>query len=755
MKIDLNQTKNTTEKINKLNAIAKKFDTENQDSIYKYANKAVNLATENSHDQGIANAWINLALYYHYKTEFDSVDFYMKNASEKFIQINDSLGLANSYNYMGFSLERRGNVNQAEKLYTTAIKINENIGTGADIQNTKPLTNLANVKSSKGQFDEAFYLFNKTQSIIENNPSDLLHQEGNVFNGLAITYERQGKLDSTLFYLGKAEKIYKKLGLQGNLFVVNNNKASVYRKKSNLPQAIRHYKIALSIAEKLGNKRHQSIGLNNLGICYLDLEDNEEALVYFEKAAMISKEIDLFTYVVTRSNVALILKDLPERSKEAEVILLEALNYFDEQNLISSKPQILNNLAEIYFNQKDLTLAKKTYYEAKKIGEELRSIFDLAFTYNGLSEIALYEKKPDSTIYYAQKVINNDKDEINLEGLSFAHQMLQKAFNEKGNFELALFHFEKHKEMDESIFNEEKSKEIGRAEIENEFNLQQELLSLSAERKLLQQENKIRIKNMQLIIAGIILIIVIFIIVLFILQHKKQLKSQKELTVAKQNINYKNKQLKQLSNQKNQLFSLVAKDLKQPLNQLLKSFKSTHKDKLNEQNKAEISQLLESTLITTNILLNWASQEMRENKTIEEDSETSLQQLIESVKNQLSKNIRAKNILLKIDLENPLRELSNLNAIQTVLLNILNEIIHLCKTNEELLLSVQSNENDKLKFCISFPTQILVTKVNLEKIEKNELKIELAKDIIQKHDGNLKLTNHSNYYTLCFKIRSS
>jgi tetratricopeptide (TPR) repeat protein len=206
--------------------------------------------------------------------------------------------IANSQNYnkeavksllqMGMSFIRTNNYGRAFESAEKAIELASYKNMNGDIAQAKAL--MAIVYYELGDYEKsAKYDFENLKYYEEVND---LKQIGIVLGNIGIDFCKQNNYQKGLEYLQKSFDIAMKNNDLHGVAYQYNNIASVYTEYYNdFRMALVYYNEALKINSKLGDKRQEGIYLMNIGNCYSKLLENDSALMYYQQANTIFKEI--------------------------------------------------------------------------------------------------------------------------------------------------------------------------------------------------------------------------------------------------------------------------------------------------------------------------------------------------------------------------------------------------------------------------------------------------------------------------------
>lgn len=247
-----------------------------------------------------------------------------------------------------------------------------------------------------------------------------------------------------------------------NLTKCYNYIAALHQIQGNFNTAADYYNLSLPIAEKLGVKTDVGRVTSNLGSLYEDLADYDIALSYHNKSLEIWTELnDSVGKLVSLTHIGL--------CKRSTGKLRQALVSFQQANEINKK--LNSRLNQIYIS-KQMGLV---YLELGKIDSALNW---LTISYDLSEEDGFLVDLQESA---ASLALVNEK---------------------LGNFKEALAFHKRSLSLKDSIFSNEKAKEITRLEMSFQFDKEQLADSLEYVRTTLMQENQITKQRYGLVSIG-------------------------------------------------------------------------------------------------------------------------------------------------------------------------------------------------------------------------------------------------------------
>ncbi|MGM0635721.1 MAG: tetratricopeptide repeat protein [Bacteroidota bacterium] len=740
--------KNSKEQVSTLNKIANYYVSNYPDSIPIFADKAKQIATDINDEEGYAHSMKVLSYYYYLQGDIDKSIAALKEAQKIFEEKKNQKGLADVFNNFGIVYKNYGEYDKSIDHFETSLKINKELNDTLGV--VKNYINIAGNHSYRGEYVKAKEYFQKSIELNERSVQDEM-QLANAYNGLAIIFERQGELDEALINFERSKEMYVKLDDKSNLLIAYNNRANVMQQKGDHVSSIQSFQKALGYANKINNKRFQGILLNNIANNYLNLNDEKKALEYYEKSAEIIKDIDRNTYAAAISNAGIIYADYLDDFETALELFEEANQIHNEQNSYAEIASVLNKIGDIYFDKDQIDKAEKTYLEAQENIAKSPSKITEGFTLLGLSNVSERKNETESAIDYGERAMDNFQSAGAKLEISDTAQLLYKLYKKNGNQDKAFHYLESHSELSKELFNEEKSREIGRIEAEAEFKELAEKNRLKTENIILQKEVEIATKENYLIILSVSIGgLVLLIVFMFYLKHNRD-KSNQKLRTSKERIELQNKKLRELQLQKNKLFSIISHDLRGPLTTLNTFFQEVESGEISSEELSymlpEITKNLNNTVSLTDNLLKWASQSMEE--TTKSKETIKLHETVEKLRKLYSSALDEKNLALENNVSQDLLAKLNPNILDLVLRNLISNAIKFCNKDDSIRIDAQKR-GEEIIICVD-DTGIGMSQEKAAELFNKKLNsvlgtqqekgtgigLLLCKNYIEEHDGRI------------------
>ncbi len=377
-------------------------------------------------------------------------------------------------------------------------------------------------------------------------------------NRLSRAYLDIGLFDSTIFYSNRAlklceEKLSGSKGVVYKRFLKSkadgyNNIGIVFAQQAKFPQALDFWLKALKIDEELGNKSGIAARNGNIGNIYWNLKDYKKALFYFFKALKLSREINDQNLIAKwLGNIGNVYREeinnLKNQPEERKALLNKSIDYYfkalkiyDNLNDKIGVARMNGNIGNVYLDfSGDSTISKRTrdslYDKAKQsinislsINHEAGNIYEEAIQIGNLGYLNLLMGEYSLAEERMLKAIKIFKELNASEYLRNIEYKISTFYYKINNYKEALLHYEKFVNLNDSIFNSEKNKELVQKEMNFEFNKKEALLKAEQDKKdaISIAEKKRQQSIIYSILFGLLIVLIfsIFLFRLFIQKRK-------------------------------------------------------------------------------------------------------------------------------------------------------------------------------------------------------------------------------------------
>jgi len=405
------------------------------------------------------NIYNDLFLEYEF-TDTVKAKKYLALALELSVEIDFKRGLAKTYTFYGFFHDDVGNYDLALESYDKSLKIRSEIGDVRGVSVT--YNNMGIIYKELGNYLKAMECYHKSlkikEEISQTNPSEKNAQ------GIMRTY---------------------------------NNMGIIYDEQKNFDQALKYYNLSLTMAEELDQQISIATAYNNLGVIAVKQDQHSKATEYFFKALKIYEgQGQGVESMNTYSNLALAFYHSAKK--------LNGLN---------SKTKAVDSLCTkaLVYNHKSLVLR-----------EQFGDREGMAASYINIGNVHMFLNQADEALKYLNYGLELSKEISALLREEEAYKGLIDVYAYQNKYEQAYAHQQLFAEAKDSLFNEEKSKELGKLEATHEFEMQEMEKKRIAEEQTKKAANE-KSRSDMLQYSGILIFLVLMAAAGFVLTAGKNL----------------------------------------------------------------------------------------------------------------------------------------------------------------------------------------------------------------------------------------
>lgn len=202
---------------------------------------------------------------------------------------------------------------------------------------------------------------------------------------------------------------------------------------SKYKDGIQYFQDALEIARKLDDKILLACSYNNLGIANAYLNDNKQALFYFNQSVKLSEEYNMEVMLLYNyMNFATYYNDNLVDLSKSEIYCDKAIEIASKHKNIRMLCMAMNTLAEIKLTQRRFDDGLAYSYKGFQLGKQLNLVNEQSRASYVLSEIYSQVNKNDSALKYyriysvCKDSLYNRQNQINMQKMKFEYQIKEK-----------------------------------------------------------------------------------------------------------------------------------------------------------------------------------------------------------------------------------------------------------------------------------------------------------------------------------------
>lgn len=327
------------------------------------------------------------------------------------------------------------------------------------------------------------------------------------------------KLSKTFFYIDPQRiKIYaeqgidlaKKINYSRGIADCTNNLGLYYYSQQDFVKSLKLHLAALGIYDSIGYFKGSAIAYLNIGIINYSQGNFDNSIEYFTKALNVFSELKDYQKVADcYNNIGAAYSDTKKYLKSIECYT-NSIKIYEEIEDVEGLAGCYNNIASIYNFLENRALALKFFDKAIELYKKINFTTGIAESLFNISEVYGDMKDYEKSNEYANKSLEYSKKINSLELQSYANQRLAMNYQMQNDFKKALDYFQIYNKLKDSVFNIEKTRQIGNIEAKYQNNKkQQEIENQAAEIEKKSLELKVQKTQKYLIFIGFILMIIV------------------------------------------------------------------------------------------------------------------------------------------------------------------------------------------------------------------------------------------------------
>lgn len=353
------------------------------------------------------------------------------------------------------------------------------------------------------QPDSSKYYVEKILSEVGNTENSDIKAEA--LRIMSISYEAQGDYKQALHYGLESLALWRKIGDASKTANVLNSVGIVYDQQGNFYEALKYYNEAYSIYKRLGDDEHLAMMNINLGILFKSQKQYKQVIRHYKDAYAIYKRLNLPAEIAfCEANLGSVYY-YTKQYDSCVYYSLRAEQALQKQNNLQFMPVAQANAGLGYFEQGKLKEAKQYLQKALKAHRQYGNKKEISFVLIHLAR--LYEKQNLSNEAY-QALIEAKKQAVDIHSpqqVMEASKLLSAYYLKKGDYENAYHQFENYSSVKDTLFEQQKTKEITNHQVRYETEKKEQEITLLTHKNEIQQLD-IRQRNLYLFIAALLVI---------------------------------------------------------------------------------------------------------------------------------------------------------------------------------------------------------------------------------------------------------
>ncbi|SES19445.1 tetratricopeptide repeat-containing sensor histidine kinase [Pedobacter rhizosphaerae] len=455
-------------------------------------------------------------------------------------------GIAKSMVLQGNIVRESGDKPKSTKMYEQAIAYATKMGLKDEL--AEAYSAMGYLFGNEGKDLDRKISYNEKSLALYRQTGNKL-EEGNSLKNLGDYYNIKGQAAYAIKLMDTSLSVYKAIGFK-ELQGVYNNMCITNISLGNFSNALKYGLLAEKTAAQLSDTSLQRSSIcNHLGLTYYYLRNDQKALDYWLEAKTIAEKYKDPGYMQTViANVATILVRM-KRFDEGITVLKEMVSKYPPTD-VQMKLRIPYILFNTYYDIGQYAKAAPYFKVLMKFHRDLPNEDpNQIYLYRSIIRKLIHDKQYVAADGYLKAHEKQSIEQKNLLALSQLHRLwfdVDSALNKPWS---AVAHYKTYKRLTDSIWNNEKNKQIAGLEIEFQTEKKDKDIALLNQKNQLQKvriENEGRLRYM--FIAGLF----IAVLVVGLIYNRYRLKKQSNLVLEQKQaeINSQNELLRKILEEK-------------------------------------------------------------------------------------------------------------------------------------------------------------------------------------------------------------
>jgi len=563
-----------------------------------------------------------------------------------------------------------------------------------------------------------------------------LSGQSRALENIGWIFYRQGQWEKSFDYSEKAFGLAIEANDQLQAARLMNNMGSLYYEQQNFPMAIQQFKKGYELATKVNDLTTRIRSLNNVALNFVQNNQLDSALAYASRSIKLNENAGS-PYLTSFAHRVIGDVYLAKGNYDsAQAFYTRSLDLAQKQGVKSFEAGILHRLGNAYFLNGKLEQAEKLLIYSVELCKE-----------NGF-----------------------------LDELSESHRNLARVYEGKGKISEAYYHQSQFLVLNDSLMSKSNRDRLALLQNMFEKNLEESELNLL---KAQNENQSYRLDSSRrysiffaitAIIVGALGIRLFFINKSVLKFNADLLEQQRKIEEQNLALGHQSKQLKEMNQTKNKLFSILGHDLRGPVSQVKSVMEMLLAGHLNQEEFNELLSVLNKDIDSVNFTLNntlkWSISQMdgfQVNLSVFE-----LREVVDNSLNLLQTSINEKELSIFNQMESKIEIFADRDLIEVVVRNILNNAVKF--SNEADAVTIYSETDgtwaywcvldqgvgmteEQINILLADSYSLTKSSHGTHKEKGSGLGLQLAKEFTRKCGGELTINSHLGHGTkFCIRL---
>lgn len=415
--------------------------------------------------------------------------------------------------------------------------------------------------------------------------ADIRTEDTSLYRGIGLCqlirgfiFKHKGDGVSAINAYKKALELFQSIDYDTGIASTYNNLGVMYKRMGLYKKALEFSLKSLELKKEVGDRERLMPIYTNLGILHYRLGEYGEAMDYYHINEQLCKEFKdtnrLMKLYVNMGNIKLSQKNFSEAYRYYQ----NANDFLEPNTNFFLKSTILVNIGITYDEKEEYEKAQTYYQEAFDLANRVGNYSAKIISLIGLGQVHFELNNDKRGLDYTMQAYGLAKQNRDLNKIASISNKLYVFYKEQGDFQNSLSYLEVFHRYNDSIKSMEKTKEIERLKAQYENKQKEQQISLLEKENKVQElelakerEARAKRKWQIFVLIGVVVVVAgLSLYFAFLNRQKKRMnkilrEQYSKIQDQQEEITSQNDKLASANELKDQMFKIIAHDLRSPL----------------------------------------------------------------------------------------------------------------------------------------------------------------------------------------------
>jgi len=274
-----------------------------------------------------------------------------------------------------------------------------------------------------------------------------------LLKNIGSSYVLETNYPMAIDYYNKALILAENIDLYFEIGNIHNNLGTVFNESGSYTSAYIHFVAAMDNYDLAETPDKKKGTLNNIGLTYLNLKNNQKALSYFEAALKASTESTELILVATILNNIALCQNFEDNTSLALENLNQSISLSEKSDNKYGLSISYSIMGDVFLRSKNYEKSLEAYSKSAEIAGNISLFHQLVVAKIGVGRVFLETNRLDEALNIALEADNMAENKNSALLKTDTNYLLSIIYERKKNFEKGLIHFQKHVALQQEINN--------------------------------------------------------------------------------------------------------------------------------------------------------------------------------------------------------------------------------------------------------------------------------------------------------------